>query len=394
MDGDKLRAWWWARQGLDGSFAGASPAAILERAGWMRSVGGAGPYIGMQARAGLSRAEVEAALLAGEIQELPSARGCTYVIPASDFAVALQAGQGAGDDADAAMARKYLNVTDEELERLHEDVQGALVSGPLDPRSIKDKLGPAVRSLGHEGKKRGLATTLPLALGWLQSHGLIRRIPIEGRLDRQRFVYTLWRPAPISRPMPPAELNAELAKRFLRWTGPARAAQFSVWAGLGIKNSKHAFAAIGAVVVSEDRYALPEDIDEIQATVVPAEPQVHFVGNLDGLFLHRRELAAHIHPEDHKRSILSEKGLQAGGTLADLSNQAIVDRGRIIGVWDYDLQREELAWRTFKPATAAVKAAAERTEAYVRDQLGDMRSFSLDSPDTRGMRLAAIRSIE
>ena len=162
----------------------------------------------------------------------------------------------------------------------------------------------------------------------------------------------------------------------------------------GIKNGKHAFAAIGAVVVSEDRYALPEDIDEIQATVVPAEPQVHFVGNLDGLFLHRRELAAHIHPEDHKRSILSEKGLQAGGTLADLSNQAIVDRGRIIGVWDYDLQREELAWRTFKPATAAVKAAAERTEAYVRDQLGDMRSFSLDSPDTRGMRLAAIRSIE
>lgn len=394
MDADKLRAWWWARQGLDGSLNGATPATILERAGWMRSVGGSGPYIGMYARAGLSRTDVEASLASGEIQELPSARGCTYVLPASDYALGLQAGQGHGDDAELQMARKYLGVNDEELVRLREDVQGALESGPLDPRSIKDKLGPAVRSLGHEGKKRGLATTLPLALGWLQSHGLIRRIPVEGRLDRQRFAYALWRPCPIAEPLSAQDISVALATRYLRWTGPAKLTQFAVWSGLGVKTSKQAFTTIQAVALDDERFALPEDVEAIAATRVPTEQQVHFVGNLDGLFLHRREISAHLHAEDHKRSILSEKGLQAGGALSDLSNQAIVDRGRLIGVWDYDAQREELAWRTFKPASAAVKAAAARTEAYVRDQLGDMRSFSLDSPDSRGMRLAAIRSIE
>jgi hypothetical protein len=394
MDDDKLRAWWWARQGLDGSLVGATPAAILERAGWMRSVGGAGPYIGMYARGGLSRQQVEAALAAREIHELPSARGCTYVLPACDYGIGLQAGQGFGDDSDLAMAKKFLNVTEEEILRLHDDVLGALVDGPLDPRSIKDKLGPAVRNLSHEGKKRGLTTTLPLALGWLQSHGLIRRVPLEGRLDRQRYAYALWQPCPIEVPLAPPDLHAALARRFLGWTGPARLAQFSSWSGLGAKSSKQAFSAIGAESVLGDRYALPEDVEAMEATVVPAEQQVHFVGNLDGLFLHRREIAAHIHVEDHKRSVLSDKGLQPGGSLSDLSNQAIVDRGRIIGVWDYDAQREELAWRTFKSASSVVKAAATRTEAYVRDQLGDMRSFSLDSPDTRGMRLAAIRSID
>lgn len=36
-----LRAWSWHRQGLDGSLAGESPAVVLDKVGWARSVGGA-----------------------------------------------------------------------------------------------------------------------------------------------------------------------------------------------------------------------------------------------------------------------------------------------------------------------------------------------------------------
>jgi hypothetical protein len=39
----------------------------------------------------------------------------------------------------------------------------------------------------------------------------------------------------------------------------------------------------------------------------------------------------------------------------------------------------------------AVAAAVARTGAYVRDQLGDARSFSLDSPKSRAPRIAALR---
>ena len=40
---------------------------------------------------------------------------------------------------------------------------------------------------------------------------------------------------------------------------------------------------------------------------------------------------------------------------------------------------------------AALATAVQRTEAYVRDQLGDARSFSLDSPKSRAPRIQALR---
>ena len=44
------------------------------------------------------------------------------------------------------------------------------------PDAIKQATGNAVRNLGDEGKKRGMITTLPLALGILQTRGDIRRV--------------------------------------------------------------------------------------------------------------------------------------------------------------------------------------------------------------------------
>lgn len=78
---EQLRAWWSHRQGLDGALAGASAAEVLARTGWARAVGGSGSYLTLFARSGLSREAADAAAAAGEIRELPSARGCTYVLP-------------------------------------------------------------------------------------------------------------------------------------------------------------------------------------------------------------------------------------------------------------------------------------------------------------------------
>ena len=71
---------------MDGSVAGRSAAEVLEKTGWARSVGGAGPYLTLFARAGLSRDAIDLAVTELDICELPWARGCTYVLPASDFA--------------------------------------------------------------------------------------------------------------------------------------------------------------------------------------------------------------------------------------------------------------------------------------------------------------------
>src|SRR5882724_6440150 len=90
---EKLRAWWSHRQGLDGALAGATPADVLERTGWARSVGGVGPYLTLFGRAGTSREAADKAVASLEIHELPATRGCTYVVPASEFALALKAGE-------------------------------------------------------------------------------------------------------------------------------------------------------------------------------------------------------------------------------------------------------------------------------------------------------------
>src|SRR5215472_8980945 len=124
MPDAKLRAWWSHRQGLDGRLAGGSTATILEQAGWARSVGGVGPYLALHARAGTAREVADRSAASLEIHELPAARGCTYVVPAKDFALALTAGESFGA-ADMKVAYK-LGVTDKEVDKLCEAVLGAL----------------------------------------------------------------------------------------------------------------------------------------------------------------------------------------------------------------------------------------------------------------------------
>ena len=128
MDSAKIRAWWSHRQALDGRLADATPAQVLEQTGWARSVGGTGPYLGLHARCGAGREAVDQAVASLEIHELPSVRGCTYVLPNPAFALGLKLGQGA-PEADMKVARK-LGVTDAEIAKLSKAVLEALTKGP------------------------------------------------------------------------------------------------------------------------------------------------------------------------------------------------------------------------------------------------------------------------
>jgi hypothetical protein len=49
-------------------------------------------------------------------------------------------------------------------------------------------------------------------------------------------------------------------------------------------------------------------------------------------------------------------------------------------------------WISFIKPDKAMKKAVTETEAYVRDQVGDARSFSLDSPQSREPKLKALRA--
>jgi hypothetical protein len=391
MNAAKLRAWWSHRQGLDGRLRGKPAATVLAETGWARSVGGVGPYLTLFSRSGISREAADAAVAKLEIHELPAARGCTYVVPSSDFALALAAGSGA--DGDMKTAYK-LGVTDKEIDKLRDAVVKALGKAPLDPDEIRSATGNASRSLGEEGKKKGLTTTLPLALGKLQAMGEIRRVPVNGRLDQQRYKYAAWRPNPLRGfRMPPEEVAVELARRYFRWIGPATLAEFQWFSALGVKSAKAATEPLKLEPLAKDdpRMMLPGDREKFEAFQIPKLAQYALVSSLDGLSLLRRDMKGLLDSADLERSVYVEKGTMNLGSLADLPSHGIFDRGRLVGLWEYDTATESLAWTAFIPKNKELAKAVAETEAYVREQLGDARSFSLDSPKSRSPKIEALR---
>ena len=383
-----LRAWAWHKQGLDGTLQGTDAADVLTRAGWARSVGGANPYLTLFARAGTSREQADADVLSLKIHELPAARGCTYVLGHEDFGWGLQIGRDAAVAPFRVLAR--MGVERGEITLLEEQILHALAEsgGPLDPKQLKDLLGDSVRNLGEEGKKKGAATTLPTALGLLQADGRIRRVPVNGRLDQQRYAYTLWGLPPTA--MSDDDARSLLLERYLGWTGGATFKQSQWFTGFTVAHTKAGLTAVGAMEVStasgEVLWMLPDDVERLADFEAPAEEQIQLLSGTDSLVLLRRNSADMIADRDKDKKLL-------GSTLAlqaDLPDHPILDRGRIIGLWQYDPGKARIAYWLFDGPTPAATQRIAEVEAWIRYELGDFRSFSLDSPASRQDRIDAL----
>jgi hypothetical protein len=281
------------------------------------------------------------------------------------------------------LARK-LGVTDGEIEKLCDAVLDSLRKGPLTPDEIRDATGKASRNLGPDGAKKGLTTTLPVALGKLQVEGKIRRVPINGSLDQQRYRYALWRPNPLDKFKLSAEESfTELARRYFRWIGPATVAEFQWFSALGVKAAKAAVEPLQLVPAEpgSDRLMFSDDRDRFAKFKHPAKPIYALVSCLDSMFLLRRGLSELMTPQTAKAKVYGDKGVVELGGLSDLYSNAILDRGTIIGLWEYDPEVAAIVWTTFATADEALREAVDRTAAYIRDQLGDARSFSLESQE-------------
>jgi Winged helix DNA-binding domain len=233
-----------------------------------------------------------------------------------------------------------------------------------------------------------------VALGKLQSAGEIRRIPINGRLDQQRYRYALWRPNPLTRfKLSRDEAYTELARRFFPWIGPATLAEFQWFSGLGLKAAKAALAPLALVPLSDDagRLILPGEREVLLSFRVPKRPQYVLVSSLDGITHLRRDVRGLLAEEDLKRKVLVEKSQQSAGQLSDLPSHGILDRGRLVGLWEYDIATQSIAWRSFVAKDRVLQDVVKACEQYIRDELGDVRSFSLDSPKSRVARIEALR---
>ncbi|HWD41049.1 MAG TPA: crosslink repair DNA glycosylase YcaQ family protein [Fimbriimonas sp.] len=394
MDRAKLRAWYAHRQGLLGELEGQSPESVFEQIGWARSVGGANPYLTLFSRAGASREDADRAAEELSLSELPSARSCTYVVARSDFELALVVARRLQNSTEWTTAKK-LGVTAEEIEHLEKRIVEALESGADDPAGIKKKVGDASRSLGDEGKKKGLTTTLPLAIAELQVKGKIVRRPVNGRFDSQRYAYALWKNGPLEEPsLTPEQAHALLARRYFKWNGPATLKQFGNFAALSQKGVREATESLGLVSAWEDseQLLLPEDLAAFHAFQIPGEPVYRLIGGLANLVLARQDISTFADEDDMRRPLMQGSGGFYQPSRDEMSLNLMIDRGRIVGVWEYDLATSSIVWNSFIDPDDALRKAIADMEAFARHQLGDVRSFSLDSPESRKPKIEALRA--
>ena len=171
--------------------------------------------------------------------------------------------------------------------------------------------------------------------------------------------------------------------------------EFQWYAGLGVRVVKDVTTSLGLQPAEpgSDRLLLADDVDAWRAFKAPKESRPVLVSSLDPILATRRELGTLLDPADADRRIAGDKALITVGGVADLPNHAILDRGRLIGVWEYDPAAQAIVYSTFVKRNAAIEKAVRRTTEFVRDQLGDARSFSLDSPKSRVPRIEALRSL-
>jgi hypothetical protein len=136
-----------------------------------------------------------------------------------------------------------------------------------------------------------------------------------------------------------------------------------------------------------------EDLDALRDFKPPRHARYALVSSLDGISHLRRDVHGLLSEEDTRRKVFFERGAKEAGSLSDLENHAILDRGRLVGLWDFDVESASIVWMSFIPKDKDLVEAVARTERFVRDELGDARSFSLDSPKSRSPRIQALRRL-
>jgi hypothetical protein len=117
----------------------------------------------------------------------------------------------------------------------------------------------------------------------LQTAGEIRRTPVNGRLDQQRYRYCVWKPNPLKNfKMDADQVATELARRYFRWIGPATVSEFQWFSALGAKAAKAALEPLGK---DDPRLLLPDDRERLEAFRIPKQAQYALVASLDGVSL-------------------------------------------------------------------------------------------------------------
>jgi len=393
----QARALWWQKQALAGTTK--SPlATLLGASGWLRTLGGTDVYIAARARRpGMKRAELDAAVTAGDLRVHPAVRGCIYLVPGSavpDLLALNAEAWRAQTEKDLGKIGKTMAV----VEALAPHVLATLTE-PMTPDAIRKAFKGDIPSFGDAGKKVGLSSPLPLALRLLEFAGKIERSLEGGRLDSERY---LWRKTAGKLGAAAKDHDQRVANvidAFLGFAGPATLAQLSAWSGRAQRDLKTAMGKLDAVAVSVEglgeAYVQPADLK-----AKPPAPRGTALVAFEDNYLVNHGLAAVTDPKHHaiEADIWgSGKGPEALGKADHVLSRSIVIDGLIAGFWEVDPRTAGAVWHTFEPAPKALARELDErtadTAKFLLDEFGHAKVFSLDTMDdvqTRADRIVKL----
>jgi hypothetical protein len=299
--------------------------------------------------------------------------------------------------------------------RLHEasyakHVAPQVASGRIDETAIKTIVAQVCRALDEGPLSTSdirTRVTHPDAGEWLTGalvllsiRGVIRRYPVDGRLDSSKYAYELRHPD--DRPDVDAEGDAaaialKATRLYLRRNGPVSVGEIAEPTFLTKGTVRKALAALQAERIAvpgwtDDAWLMPDDF-EAWTTFEPAEQHVVLLPYRDPFVSVRRPQAV-LASRDTSPVLNTMLRPVPIRDVTVLHHHVVVAGGEIVGVWEYDGKTDRIAtrlWSTDKGLRRRVADAASSTERFIRQQLGDAGLSAVDPPARRAKRIAFCR---
>lgn len=393
------RAHWIHAAGLAADGTGVPEAARS----WVRTLGGADAWFAIRSRfPALGRGVLSEAVRSGGIRVVTGPRGCIYAVPATDAPLLVRFAD------DLARERRRREMEQAGLPAAEVTAVGAAILGTLAPRplttdGLRKALPPGiVRSLGEAGRKVGLSSNLPPVLRDLEGAGRVLRVPEEGRLDHERY---LWHVAPAdffdAVPATADDRRIEVARRFLAFAGPVSLAEAADFLGGPQRDWRVAFDAVGAEPVAVEgrkaaHFRLPESASPESG---PPPDRVSFLAFEDPLAVIHGGPAAFVDPRFHGLAARSWGPGPATtlGAARHLATRCVLRGDRLVAFWEYDAPAGSVVVAPFDADDRATRAALREPAAalarFIAEEIGHARSFSLETDEDVQARVFALRSV-
>ena len=386
---DQINSWRMHRQYLDRPFPNKNIADLLKSVGWLYSPGCSTPYLALWARMpSFKSAELNKMVFdSAKLVQLETLRGCTMLVPRDQADIAMRVRTRTFTEL-AKQARAQMPVTDAEMEKLKiEVVRVVHGSAKTMEQILKGVPSSLVRDFGSDLKRIGLTNSLSLAVNLVREEGKILKTQTRKRLDSTEYSYVLMQT--LLPDVDPFNLRFEeacvrLASQYFHAEAPARIRDFAWWAGINVTDAMKAIAEIKpklipiAVEGTKDEYLISEQDRDEFLDFDPDPDAVNFIPYRDTFLKGQREIVDRFLSHEHGDKPFSRwKGKLINDPLA-----TIVRDGRVIGVWEWNEDKEVVEYLLFdtstsKPVEKVVKKRASELGSFIRN-MDEIRPHSLD----------------